>query len=628
MANGYAGKILHVNLTSGILTDETPSEAFYRKYIGGSAMGLYYILQGTQPGVGGIDPENILTLMVSAPTGAPISGQSRISANARSPLVEGIGDAQAGGFFPAELKFAGYDGIVITGKAEQPVYLWIHDSQAELRPAGHLWGTTTTQALDLLKAELGDDKIEVAGIGPAGEAQSRLAAIINMGNRANGRTGMGAVMGSKNLKAVVVRGKSKKLALADSKKINEMARAGAQNIPNNLDIFGLRELGTASVVSPQHVMGTLPTHNYNEGQFAGFENLSGETMRDTILKENDTCYACSVRCKRVVETEWLHEAVEGKHGGPEYETIGTFGSYCGIDDLKAVSYANMICNEYGLDTIGAGATIAWVMECFQNGLLHEDEIGFPLPFGDAQGMTRMVKMMAERSGIGALLANGSQYAANQLGKGHEYLITVKGSEAPAHMPQAKRSLALIYAVNAFGADHQSHEHDPSIEEGASPLCMERMASLGFDHPLKPRSLDEEKVDFARKTQIFYSFLDSAGLCQFVWGPAWHLYGPDETVEIMRAVTGWADFSLAELMQVGERRLNLMRLFNAREGVNAQADSLPAKFFKPLQGDGPTAGVAITQQELDEAKRMYYRQSGWDEQTGLPVPEKRAELGLP
>ena len=627
MANGYAGKILHVNLTQGTLVDEVPTEDFYRKYMGGSAMGLYYILKGTTAGVQGLDPENVLTLMLSAPTGAPVSGQSRMAANARSPLVDGIGDAQSGGFFPAELKFAGYDGIVITGKAQQPVYLWIHDGQAELRPAGHLWGSTTTQTLDLLKAELGDDKIEVAGIGPAGEAQSLLAAIINMGNRANGRTGMGAVMGSKNLKAVAVRGTSKKLTLADSRKINEIARTGAQNVPNNLDIFGLRELGTASVVSPQQIMGTFPTHNYNEGQFAGFEALSGETMRDTILKENDTCYACTVRCKRVVETEWLNQAVPGKHGGPEYETIGTFGSYCGVDDLKAVSYANMICNDYGLDTIGAGATIAWAMECFENGVLSESEIGFPLPFGSAEGMTRLVKMMAERSGIGATLANGSRHAAAQFGKGHDYLITVKGAEAPAHMPQAKRSLALIYAVNPFGADHQSHEHDPSIEEGASPLCLERMATLGFDHPLQPRSLDEEKVDFARKTQIFYSFLDSAGLCQFVWGPAWHLYGPLETVEIIRAVTGWNDFTLDELMQIGERRINLMRLFNVREGLDPQADTLPLKFFKPLQGAGPTAGVAIAAQELDEARRIYYRQSGWDEHTGQPGQEKLRELGL-
>ena len=624
---GYTNRILHVDLSSGTLTVETPGEAFYRKYIGGSAMGLYYILQENQPGLDGLDPRNVLTLMLSGPAGAPVPGQSRMNATARSPLVDGIGDAQCGGFFPAELKFAGFDGIVLRGRAEKPVYLWIHDGQAELREAGHLWGTTTTQAMELIRAELGDDKVEVAGIGPAGEAQSRLAAILNMGNRANGRTGMGAVMGSKNLKAVAVRGKSKRLKVADAKKINEMARWGANQIPANLDMLMLQKLGTAGVVGPQHVSGTLPTRNYSEGQFAEYEGISGETMAETILTENDTCYACSVRCKRVVETEWLNEAVAGKHGGPEYETIGTFGSYCGVNDIKAVSYANMVCNEYGLDTIGAGASIAWAMECYENGLLSEAEIGFPLRFGDAEAMTRMLNLMAKREGFGALLADGSRRAAGQLGKGQEYLITVKGAEAPAHMPQAKRSLALIYAVNAFGADHQSHEHDPSIEDGAGLSSLKRLAELGFDHTLRPRSLDEEKVEFARKTQQFYSFLDSAGFCQFVWGPAWQLYGPNDAVELMRAVTGWQDFSLDEALQVGERRLNMMRVFNSREGLDSQQDTLPQKFFTPLRGTGPTAGVAIGREELEQAKRMYYRQSGWDEVTGLPGQQKLAELGL-
>lgn len=624
---GYTKRILHVDLSSATLTVETPGEDFYRKYIGGSAMGMYYILQAHQPGLDGLDPQNVLTLMLSGPAGAPVPGQSRMSANARSPLVDGIGDAQCGGFFPAEMKFAGFDGIVIRGKAEKPVYLWIHDGQAEIRPAEHLKGKTTTQTMDLIRAELGDDKVEIAGIGPAGEAQSRLAAIINMGNRANGRTGMGAVMGSKNLKAVAVRGKSKKLIVADAKKINQMARWGASQIPANLDMFMLQKLGTAGVVGPQHISGTLPTHNYNEGQFIDYESISGETMYDTILKENDTCFACSVRCKRVVETEWLNEAVAAKHGGPEYETIGTFGSYCGVNDIKAISYANMVCNEYGLDTIGTGASIAWAMECFENGILTEAEIGFPLRFGDAQAMTRMVNMIAEREGIGALLADGSQRAAKQLGKGQEFLITAKGAEAPAHMPQAKRSLALIYAVNPFGADHQSHEHDPAIEEGAGPLGLERLAELGFDHTLQPRSLDEEKVDFARKTQLFYSFLDTAGFCQFVWGPAWQLYGPKEAVELMRSVTGWEDFSLDELLQIGERRVNMMRLFNISEGLNSQQDTLPKKFFAPLRGTGPTAGVAIDPEELEQAKRIYYRQSGWDEETGVPGKQKLTELGL-
>jgi aldehyde:ferredoxin oxidoreductase len=627
MARGIPGRILHVDLTKGSLTFEDPSESFLRTYIGGSAMGMYYILKGTRPGVDAFSPENILTMMDSVLTGAPISGQSRMCVNARSPLVDGIGDSQVGGFFPAEMRFAGFLGIVISGRAVEPVYLWLHDGEAELRPAAHLWGKRTSQVEDLLKQELGDDKIEIAQIGPSGEKRASLSAIINMGNRANGRTGMGAVMGSKNLKAVVVRGKSKKLPWDDAAWLSATAKSGAAAIPDNGDVLGLQKYGTASVVSFQHFGGTLPAFNYNAGQFEKFEEITGEKMADTILKGSDTCYACAVRCKRVVETEFAGQPVEARFGGPEYETIGTFGSYCGVDDLKAISMANKICDDFGLDTIGTGATIAWAMECFVNGLLTEKEIGFALPLGDAKAMVRLTEMLAKREGFGDVLAHGSRRAAEILDKGREYLITVKGAEAPAHMPQSKRSLALIYAVNPFGADHQSSEHDPMVEEGAGDLYMDRLKLLGFDHTLAPRSLDADKVRFAWMTQQFYSFLDTAVLCQFVWGPAWTLYGPQEAVEFVQAATGWKDFTLEELLRVGERRINMMRAFNAREGIDRKADVLPEKFFVPLTGEGPTAGIALDHAEVEAAKDEYYRLAGWDPQSGNPTMGTLERLGL-
>jgi aldehyde:ferredoxin oxidoreductase len=627
MPGEFTGRILHVNLTTGALEVEHPPESFYRKYLGGSAMGLYYILQGLKPGTDALDPSSVLTVMDSLLTGAPIAGQSRVTVNARSPLTDGIGDSQAGGFFPAELRFAGYTGIVITGRAAQPVYLWIHDGEAELRPAGHLWGRTTSEVDDLLKAELGDNKIEIAQVGPAGEKLVRLAAIMNMGNRANGRTGMGAVMGSKNLKAIVARGTSKKLPLADAAGLNKLARWGSAEIPNNADVLDLRTNGTEGVLEYQHASGTLPTFNYNAGQFDQYEAISGQTMTATILKDRDTCYACAVRCKRVVETEWQGRPVEPRHGGPEYETTATFGSYCGVDDLPAISLANKICNEHGLDTIGTGATVAWTMECFEHGLVTEADLGFRAPFGDTAAMVRLTEMIARREGFGDILANGSRRAADLIGKGHEFLITVKGAEAPAHMPQAKRTLGVIYAVNPFGADHQSSEHDPMIEEGASDLSLERLKLLGFDGPLEAGSLGPEKVRFALRTQQFYSFLDTASLCQFVWGPAWSLYGPRETVDFVRAVTGWADFDLAELMEIGERRLNMLRAFNAREGIGRREDRLPDKFFRPLTGTGPTAGVALDPAEIAGALDEYYRLAGWDGRTGNPTPDTLARLGL-
>jgi aldehyde:ferredoxin oxidoreductase len=627
MPGEFSGRILHVNLTTGVLEVERPPESFYRKYLGGSAMGLHYILREMKPGTDGLDPDNVLTVMDSLLTGAPIAGQSRVTINARSPLVDGIGDSQGGGFFPAELRFAGFTGIVIRGRSPEPVYLWIHDGEAALRPAGHLWGRTTSEVDDLLKAELGDEKIEIAQVGPAGEKLVRLAAIMNMANRANGRTGMGAVMGSKNLKAIVVRGASRKVPLADAAGLNKLARWGSAEIPNNADVLDLRINGTEGVLEYQHGLGSLPTFNYNAGQFDGYEAISGQTMTATILRERDTCYACAVRCKRVVETEWQGRPVEARHGGPEYETAAVFGSYCGVDDLPAISLANKICNEHGLDTIGTGATVAWAMECFEHGLVTEADLGFRAPFGDAAAMVRLTEMLATREGFGDVLANGSRRAADLLGKGHELLITVKGAEAPAHMPQAKRTLGIIYAVNPFGADHQSSEHDPMIEEGASDLALERLKLLGFDEALPADSFGPEKVRFALRTQQFYSFLDTASLCQFVWGPAWSLYGPQEAVDFVRAVTGWADFDVDELMEIGERRLNLMRAFNAREGIGRREDRLPDKFFRPLTGTGPTAGVALDRAEIEGALDEYYRLAGWDGSTGNPTPDTLARLGL-
>lgn len=626
MAHGYTGRILHVDLTLGTLTVETPEPGFYRTYMGGSAMGMYYLLRDLPAGVDPLGADNILTLMLSPLTGAPISGQSRMTANAKSPLTHGIADSQSGGFFPAEMKAAGFDGIVIRGRSERPVYLYLHDGAYELRDAAHLWGRTTSDVDDLIRQELGDDKVEIAQCGIAGERLVRLAAIISMANRANGRTGLGAVMGSKNLKAVAVRGTGPKLVVADPDGLRALARRGAGSVKANPDVHGLALYGTAGVVMPQNAMGTLPTRNYNEGAFEGAEPLSGEVMAETILTERDTCYACAVRCKRVVETEFLKYKVLPRYGGAEYETLACFGSYCGIDDLDAVSLANQLCNEYGLDTIGTGATIAWAMECVEEGALTEDEIGLPLRYGNAEAMVQMTEMIGKAEGFGAILAEGSERAARRLGRGEDFLITIKGAEAPAHMPQAKRSLGLIYAVNAFGADHQSSEHDPMVESGATDLYMERLALLGVPEKLEDRSLGRGKVEFAYATQKMYAFLDSGNLCQFVFGPAWNLYGPAETVAAVRAITGWDDFSIDEMQTIGERRLAMLRAFNQREGLSRKDDRLPKKFYKALRGSGPTAGVALDVAEIDAATDLYYELAGFDPD-GRVTPERLRALGL-
>jgi aldehyde:ferredoxin oxidoreductase len=626
MPYGYNGKILHVDLTNGELTVEEPEEAFYRKYLGGSAMGMHYILRDMPKGADPVGPENVLTLMTGVTTGAAISGQSRINANAKSPISGGIGDSQGGGFFPAELKFAGFDGIVIKGKSPNPVYLAIIDGKAELRDAAHLLGKKTGEVDDIIHREV-DPKAEILQHGPAAEKGVLFSSLLSMSNRNNGRTGMGLVMASKNLKAVVARG-TKKPILADQKALIALNKTGPKILPDNPDMPGLAAEGTATVVLFQNTIGSLPTRNYDEGQFESCEDISGGRMVETILKERDTCYACVVRCKRVVEIKEGAYRADPRYGGPEYETLGTFGSYCGVSDLAAVSLANQMCNEYGVDTIAAGATIAFAMECLEKGVITKEQTdGLELRFGDAEAMLKALEVMLNAQGeFGKTLGQGSERAAKIWGNGaDEFLITVKGAEAPAHMPQAKRSLGLIYAVNPFGADHQSSEHDPYYEEGVADLNLNRLKLIGLGDPQPGYSLTPEKVRFAYLTEVFYSMLDSAELCQFVFGPAWTLYGPAETVEMIRAVTGW-DMTVEELMAVGERRLNLFRMFNAREGLDRKDDKLPKKFFKQLQGSGPTAGIALTHEEIESAIDEYYRLAGWTN-NGIPTTATMERLDI-
>ena len=369
MSFGYHGKILHVDLTTGKIEVEKPPESFYRKYMGGSAMALYYILREVPARADPLGPENLLTVFDSVVTGASISGQSRINVNAKSPMSGAIGDSQAGGFFPAEFKFAGFDGVVFRGKSPKWVYLTILNGEAKLHDASHLLGKVTGEVDAMLKQEAGDPKAQVMQVGPAAEIGVRFSCIVNMANRMNGRTGMGLVMASKKLKAIVVRGKAKP-AIADQKALTELNRAGPPSMLTNPDM-SVGALGTAGVVMFQNTIGTLPTRNYNEGQFEQAEAISGEKLAETILKGRDTCFACIVRCKRVVEITEGKYTADPLYGGTEYETLGTFGSYCGIGNLAAVSHAHQICDMYGVDSISCGATIAFAMECFEKGYYYK-----------------------------------------------------------------------------------------------------------------------------------------------------------------------------------------------------------------------------------------------------------------
>jgi aldehyde:ferredoxin oxidoreductase len=331
----------------------------------------------------------------------------------------------------------------------------------------------------------------------------------------------------------------------------------------------------------------------------------------------------------VVVTEYAGQAVLPRFGGPEYETMATMGSYCGVDSMDAVSLANQMCNQFGLDTISCGATIAFAMECFENGVIGlEDTGGIDLHFGNADSLIKLVELIARREGIGNVLAEGSEKAARMIGKNaSDFLITTKGQEMPAHMPQHKRMMGLVYAVNPFGADHESAEHDPYIEEGADEVAQARLKEIGFTQPQPPGSITDEKVRFLSVSQRAYAAFDTYCLCNFVFGIGWQVYGVEETAEALRYATGWEDLDAEEVLRVGERRINMMRAFNAREGFKRDDDKLQKKFFEPLKGTGPNAGVHYTRQEFEQMLETYYQLAGWDPKSGNPGKQKLESLGL-
>jgi aldehyde:ferredoxin oxidoreductase len=634
MSYGYTGKILHVDLSLATMKIEEPPEAFYRTYMGGSALNLHYLLRDMPAGVDPLGWENILAISVGVTTGAPISGQSRVTVSAKSPLTGAIGDSQSGGYWPAKLKFAGFDGVIIRGKASRPVYLWIHDGEAELRDASHLWGRVTGESEDTIRAELNDQEVEILQIGPAGEKKVRFGAILSMCSRANGRTGMGAVMGSKNLKAIVVHG-SKKPNLADPKALMELSRWGAKSLPTSaVGLFS--KYGTPGIIAGQQAAGGLPSFNYNSGVFQDWEAIDGTTMYEKYLKGREegkqdahgrgSCFGCIIRCKRIVEIKEGPYCVDSRYGGPEYESICALGTYCGISDLGAIAKANEICNKYGMDTISCGATVAWAMETFERGGLHQrDTDGLDLRFGNAEAMVKLVERIGKREGVGDILAEGSLRASQRLGCGAEFLITSKGQEAPAHMPQVKRSYALTYAANPFGSDHTQNDDDPIYEQGYETF-KHRLLLLGLDNPQPSQSLGPEKIRFILKTQYAYGMTDSLNLCQIACGTAFQLYGVEEIAKMVHAVTGW-NVDISELLTLGERRLNMLRSFNVREGIDRRQDCLPEKFFKRELTGGPTGGLKLDRAQFQSGLDEYYRQSGWDLKTGAPTRQTLERLNL-
>lgn len=618
-------KILDIDLTKRKIEKKVIPGEIYSLYPGGSALGLYILLSEMDPKVDPLSPDNILVFSVSPFVGFPISGANRMTVTTKSPLTNTIGDSQAGGFFPAYLKGNGWDAVVFRGRAEKPVYLYIDGENAVLKDGFNVWGKVTGEAEEIIREELGEDRIDVAQIGPGGENLVKFACIINMCNRANGRNGTGAVMGSKNLKAIAVKKKVGREP-KDKEGFKALAASMKERLENNNILQVLGAHGTDINLEPFSEQGFLPTKNWSTGWFPeGASKISGPTMTETILKERDTCYACAVRCKRVVE---VPGKVDPLYGGPEYESCAALGSYCGISNLETVALSNQLCNMYGLDTISTGATIAFAMECYEKGLIDKSYTdGLELTFGNDEVMPILIEKIAKREGFGDLLAEGSHRAAKKIGgEAYKYSITVKGQELPAHMPEMKPSVGLIYAVNPFGADHQSHEHDPVLTMNADSRERANLRYIGiWKGTDELRELDDERVRFAFNTQCFFSLMDILCLCQFVWGPSWEAFGPKDVVELAKVAIGW-DTSIHELMLIGERRINMMRYFNSKIGFDRNDDYLPDRVFEPFK-EGPSKGIALNREEFDKALTTYYGIAGWDLETGNPTEGTLKKLSL-
>lgn len=625
MPFGYNGKILYVNLTTKKITVETPTQKFYRKYLGGSALGTYYCLRDIPINADPLGPDNVLALSPSVITGAPAPCLSRFSANAKSPLTGGIGDAQGGGWWAPELKFAGFDAVVVKGVSERPVYIFINNGKVEIKSAEHLWGMTTGEAEEAIRKENGDEKIRVAGIGLGGENLVKYACIINERKHSAGRTGMGAVMGSKKLKAIAVRGDKGNLDWYDKDRLKQISRLSGELMNKNQNMIGLKELGTNSGLVYQQAAGGLPTRNFSSGVFDKYENITAEKMRDTIFIKSERCYLCPVGCKRVVATNEPYE-VDPNYGGPEYETVASLGSYLEIDDLRIIAKANELCNKHSIDTISIGSSIAFAMECYENGILTKrDTDGLDLRFGNKDVLIPMIQKIASREGIGNLLAEGPMYAAKKIGNGAEkYAMHVKGNPLPAHMPRVKRGLALVYAVNPFGADHVCTDQDPAYTPETPKVILDKMKGYGLYNPVSSLDLGDEKVKMIYYTQQYFSLMDSLSVCVYGYGTAF-LFDLEYLTEVVKAVTGW-NVTEWELMKTGERKTNMMRIFNAREGFTAEADILPQRLFEPLER-GPSKGHKVDMEQFNRAKQIYYEMAGWDSCDGNPTAAKIKELDL-
>ena len=596
---GYTGKILRVNLTTGEIIKDELDLAKAKKFIGGRGLGAMMLSEEIASDVDPLSPDNKVFFVTGPLTGSSVPTGGRFMVVTKSPLNNAIASSNSGGYWGAELKFAGYDMLIVEGKADKPTNIFINDDKVELRSAENVWGKIVSETTDTLTEEFGDPKAKVMCIGPGGEKLSLIAAVMNDRFRAAGRSGVGAVMGSKNLKAVVVKG-SGKVDVANPDKLREVLKVASKKIrEHGVTGQGLPAYGTAILVNVVNESGVYPTNNFQESFFSTAEATSGETLAEKYLKKKDPCYRCPIACGRYCEVD----GVGG--GGPEYETIWAFGADVGVDNLETVIKANNLCNELGIDTISVGATIAAAMELYQRGYIKDEALagGPALKFGSSEAVLHYTSAIGWGEGLGAKMAEGSYRLADFYGV-PEYSMSVRKLELPAYDPRGIQGHGLQYATSNRGGCHvRGYLISPEI--------------LGVPEKLDRFAL-EGKATWAKIFQDLTASIDAAGLCLFT-SFAW---GADDYADVLNAVMG-TELTGADILAIGDRIWNVERVFNLANGYTKDDDTLPRRLLEDPISDGPSKGHV---HRLSELLPEYYEVRGWDED-GLPTQEKLTELGL-
>jgi aldehyde:ferredoxin oxidoreductase len=601
------GKVLRIDLSSKSSEVEEIADETARKFLGGRGLGAKILYDELPAGTDPLSAENIVVIATGPLSGTKTPSSGRHAVVSKSPATGGMTFATSGGTWAAEFRKTGYDAIVIKGKADTPTYLWINDGDVEFRDASNFWGKLVIDADDGIRAET-DEEAKVLQIGIGGEKKTYTAAIMNEKYRAAGRTGLGAVLGSKNLKAIAVKG-TKAVEVANPIALRRAADRAMKIISEN-DVTkeggGLYTYGTPILTNIVNASGIYPTRNFQTGVFADAEDISGERMVETILVKRTACHECPMECGRWIKIEkGKYAGIEGE--SLEYESSWAFGGQCGVNDLDALAKVNYVCNEYGLDTISVGNTIGFAMELFERGLITKEDVGFELNFGDADAMVRMTELMVKREGFGDVLADGTRKAAERIGKGSEYYtMQVKGLEIPAYDPRGAMGIGLNFATANRGGCHVSG-YTIAAEIVGAPLKVD------------PFDASEEKVDLTILFQDLTAAIDSAVNCLFLA----FAIGADEYADMLAGVMGWDGYGAEELLKTGERIFALERMFNKREGFGKKDDTLPERFLKEPMPEGPAEGKV---HPLDDMLKVYYEKRGYDK-NGHPTEEKLKELGL-